>query len=478
MEKFAGYGFNKSHSAAYALISYQTAWLKAYHPTEFLAATMSSDMDDTDKVQIFCRDAQDNGVEVLPPDVNHSGYRFEPVADKHTEGQPPRTMRYGLGAVKGTGQGAVEEIPGAQGRRPVPEPVRLLPPCQQAFGQPAHHRGADQGGRLRWHRAQPRRHAGLGAHGHGSGRAGRAQRQPGLAVRRRQRRRGGRRAGQGRALGPAQEAHREKSALGYYSSGHLFDAWRDEVRRIVPMQLARLEPQRDLQWMCGVLAGVRTMMTRRGKMVFAVLDDGTAQVEISVFNELYEKHRNRLREDQLIIVQGKVSNDDYSGGMRIVADQLYDLQLAREARAKSLRVKLNGGADAARLRQLLNPFRAEPENGIPGVPVDIVTPRTISCARSGWARNGACAWPTRCSRTLNAWTARRRRGHLLMRKLRIVHPKPPPASAARPHLQEMNARARGHHVEAIRQPQALLATRLSEAGFTVHTLEMDGPLTT
>ena len=86
MEKFAGYGFNKSHSAAYALISYQTAWLKAYHPTEFLAATMSSDMDDTDKVQIFCRDAQDNGVEVLPPDVNHSGYRFEPVADKHTEG--------------------------------------------------------------------------------------------------------------------------------------------------------------------------------------------------------------------------------------------------------------------------------------------------------------------------------------------------------------------------------------------------------
>src|SRR3546814_13116563 len=84
MEKFAGYGFNKSHSAAYALIAYQTAWLKAYHPTEFLAATMSSDMDDTDKVQVFCRDAQDNGVLVLPPDVNASGYRFEPVADEHT----------------------------------------------------------------------------------------------------------------------------------------------------------------------------------------------------------------------------------------------------------------------------------------------------------------------------------------------------------------------------------------------------------
>ena len=403
MEKFAGYGFNKSHSAAYALISYQTAWLKAYHPTEFLAATMSSDMDDTDKVQIFCRDAQDNGVEVLPPDVNHSGYRFEPVADKHRKGKPPRTMRYGLGAVRaraGRGRG---NPAGAQGRRPVPEPVRLLPPCQQAFGQPAHHRGADQGGRLRWHRAQPRRHAGLGAHGHGSGRAGRAQRNQaslfgddsGDVV-----------AGELAKVAPwdlHKKLTEEKSALGYYYSGHLFDAWRDEVRRIVPMQLARLEPQRDLQWMCGVLAGVRTMMTRRGKMVFAVLDDGTAQVEISVFNELYEKHRNRLREDQLIIVQGQGRNDDYSGGMRIVADQLYDLQLAR-ARAKSLRVKLNGGADAARLRQLLNPFRAEPENGIPGVPVDIVyTKNNFLCT----VRLGE-EWRVRMAdalfENLNAWT--------------------------------------------------------------------------
>src|SRR5690606_19027418 len=111
MEKFAGYGFNKSHSAAYALIAYQTAWLKVYHPAEFLAATLSSDMDDTDKVQVFWKDALANGVEVLPPDVNDSNYRFEPVADAHTEqGRPPRTIRYGLGAIKGTGQAAVEEI--------------------------------------------------------------------------------------------------------------------------------------------------------------------------------------------------------------------------------------------------------------------------------------------------------------------------------------------------------------------------------
>lgn len=374
MEKFAGYGFNKSHSAAYALISYQTAWLKAYHPTEFLAATMSSDMDDTDKVQIFCRDAQDNGVEVLPPDVNFSGYRFEPVADKHTKnGKPPRTMRYGLGAVKGTGQGAVEDI--LRARKEGGPFLNLFDFCRRVSKHAVNRRTIEaliKAGAF--DTIEPNRAAMLASVPTAMEAAEQAARSANQAslfgddssdvV-----------AGELAKVAPwdlHKKLTEEKTALGYYYSGHLFDAWRDEVRRIVPMQLARVEPQRDLQWMCGVLASVRVMMTRRGKMVFAVLDDGTAQVEISVFNELYEKHRNRLREDQLVIVQGKVSNDDYSGGMRIVAEQLYDLQLAREARAKSLRVKLNGSADAARLRQMLNPFRAEPENGIPGVPVDIV----------------------------------------------------------------------------------------------------------
>jgi DNA polymerase-3 subunit alpha len=406
MEKFAGYGFNKSHSAAYALISYQTAWLKAYHPTEFLAATMSSDMDDTDKVQIFCRDAQDNGGEVLPPDVNFSGYRFEPVADKHTEkGRPPRTMRYGLGAVKGTGQGAVEEI--LRARKEAGPFQNLFDFCRRVNKHAVNRRTIEaliKAGAF--DTIEPNRAAMLASVPTAMEAAEQAARSANQAslfgddsgdvV-----------AGELAKVAPwdlHKKLTEEKSALGYYYSGHLFDAWRDEVRRIVPMQLVRVEPQRDLQWMCGVLASVRVMMTRRGKMVFAVLDDGTAQVEISVFNELYEKHRNRLREDQLVIVQGKVSNDDYSGGMRIVAEQLYDLQLAREARAKSLRVKLNGSADAARLRQMLNPFRAEPENGIPGVPVDIVyTKNNFLCT----VRLGE-EWRVRMADTLlanlNEWT--------------------------------------------------------------------------
>jgi DNA polymerase-3 subunit alpha len=377
MEKFAGYGFNKSHSAAYALIAYQTAWLKAYHPTEFLAATMSADMDDTDKVQVFCRDAQENGVIVLPPDINASGYRFSPVEDEHTkEGKPPRTMRYGLGAVKGTGQGAVEEI--LRAREADGPFTNLFDFCRRVGKQAVNRRTLE---------------ALIRAGAFDTITENRAAMLASVSTAMEAAEQAARSANQASLFGDdsgdvvADELNKvapwslhtklteEKAALGFYFSGHLFDHWRDEVRRIVPTPLARIEPQRDLQWMCGVLAGVRTMMTRRGKMVFAVLDDGTAQLEISVFNELYEKHRGRLREDQLLIVHGKVSHDDYSGGMRIVADDLYDLQLAREARAKSLRVKLNGQADAKRLYQLLNPFRAEPENGIPGVPVDIIYSR-------------------------------------------------------------------------------------------------------
>lgn len=374
MEKFAGYGFNKSHSAAYALIAYQTAWLKAYHPAEFLAATLSSDMDDTDKVQIFCRDARDNGVDVLPPDVNESGYRFAPVEDSWTaKSKPPRTMRYGLGAVKGTGQGAVEEI--LRAREEGGRFANLFDFCRRVSKHAVNRRTIEALIRAgAFDTIEPNRAALLASVGtamEAAEQAARSANQVSLfgddsseVV-----------AGELAKVAPWNlhtKLTEEKAALGYFFSGHLFDSWRDEVRRIVPMPLARLEPQRDLQWMCGVLAGVRVMMTRRGKMVFAVLDDGTAQVEISVFNELYEKHRNRLKEDQLLIVQGKVSNDEYSGGMRIVAENLFDLQLAREARARALRVTLNGQADAARLRQLLNPFRAEPENGIPGVPVDII----------------------------------------------------------------------------------------------------------
>ena len=373
MEKFAGYGFNKSHSAAYALIAYQTAWLKAHHPAEFIAATLSCDMDDTDKVQIFWKDALLNGVEVLPPDVNASNYRFEPVADAYmARGEPPRTMRYGLGAIKGTGQGAVEEIIRV---RTQDGPFKsLFDFCRRVDRHTVNRRTIEALVRAGAFDAIEGNRAALLATVpsavEAAEQAERSANQVSLFDDD-----SGDIVEHSLAGVPAWDLQtrltEEKAALGFYFSAHLFDAWRDEVRRFAPVPLARLAPARGLQWFAGVLAAVRPRMTRRGKMLYAVLDDGSSQIEVAIFNELYEQHRNRLKEDRLIIIQGKVSNDDYSGGLRVSAESVFDLQLAREARARTLRITLNGNADAARLRQLLNPFRAEPENGIAGVPVEI-----------------------------------------------------------------------------------------------------------
>ncbi len=373
MEKFAEYGFNKSHTAAYALIAYQTAWLKAHHPAEFMAATLSSDMDDTDKVQIFYVDTCANGVTVLPPDINASGYRFEPVADEAVKaGRPPRTIRYGLGAVKGTGQGAVEAIIAA--REAGGAFTDLFDFCRRIDRQVVNRRAIEALIKAGAFDALERNRAALLA---SLGSALEAADQ--VAAH----------AAQASLFGddvadyasaslvaaePWDDRERlgqEKTALGYYFSGHLFDACRSEVRQLVPRDLASLQPSRDAQWLAGIISGVRTQMTRRGKMVFCVLDDGSAQIEVSIFNELYELHRSRLREDELLIIQGKASFDEYSGSLRVVADQLFDLAQARAVHARLLQLTITAPGDASRLKSLLAAARPDPERDGPGIPVEI-----------------------------------------------------------------------------------------------------------
>ena len=155
MEKFAGYGFNKSHAAAYSLLAYHTAWLKVHCPAEFYAANMTVEIDDTDKLKVLLDDAKQFGVAFEPPDVNRGVYRFEPVDDKR--------VRYGLGAIKGTGQGAIEAIVAAREgaaerrrRRAVPQPVRLLRARRPPAHQQARRRGADQGRCVRRAACRPR----------------------------------------------------------------------------------------------------------------------------------------------------------------------------------------------------------------------------------------------------------------------------------------------------------------------------------
>src|SRR5258706_3833634 len=302
MEKFAGYGFNKSHAAAYALLAYQTAYMKAHHAAAFMAANFSAVMGDTDKVRQFRDDALANGLAVLPPDVNASGYRFMPVDLK--------TVRYGLGAVRGTGESAINAILEARKAGPFRD---LYEFCRRVDKRHVNRRcvealvrsGAFDG--LEKNRASL-----LATVGRAIEAAEQAERQ----------------ASQTSPFGESDASHpaaltlvqarawdlrqtltEEKAALGFCLSGHLFSVYERELAGFPRTSLAKLSTAGERAWIAGVVASARIQMTRRGRMMAVLLDDGTAQVEISVFNELFEKHREKLKEDRLVGVQGKVLAD-------------------------------------------------------------------------------------------------------------------------------------------------------------------------
>ncbi len=360
MEKFAEYGFNKSHSAAYALIAYHTAWLKAHYPAEFMAATMSSEMTDTDKVRIFYEDAKANGIEMLPPDLNESGYRFEPVGEKQ--------IRYGLGAIKGTGEAAIGAIVAA--REEGGPFTGLFDLCRRVDKRYLNRRVLEaliKGGAF--DSINPHRASLMASIAH-------AMESADMAAR------GG---GQGGLFGEAESLEvgepcidtpvwlekekllQEKSALGFYLSGHPFTASAEELSKFVRQRLSELQPSRDLQLMAGIIVSVRTQMTRRGKMAIVLLDDATSPLEVVVFSETFDAHRDWIREDELLIVEGKVSEDAYSGGLRVTADKVYDLAHARNRFARQLRLSCNGQSNSAKLKEILAPYRT----GEGGCPVTI-----------------------------------------------------------------------------------------------------------
>lgn len=366
MEKFAEYGFNKSHSAAYALVAYQTAYLKAHHPAAFMAATLTADMGDTDKVFNLYGDCLENGLEILPPDINASEYRFVPL--------DARRIRYGLGAIKGTGHAAIEAI--VRARESGGPFTGLFDFCRRVDRRQVNRRviealilaGAFDS--LNDHRASLM--ASVGQALEAAERAAAHARQASLF--------GLDEGGDAPAEETLVEVPRwskkellqqEKKSLGFYLSGHPFDAYRDEVSAFVKTRLGQLVPQQEKQLLAGIIHSIRTMMTRRGKMAFVVLDDGEAQVEVAVFNELYEKHRDLLREDQLLVVEGKVVRDEYSGGLRVSADRLYGVSEARTRFARGICLAMNGQASAEKLRELLAPYRKPPgpEDEVAGCPV-------------------------------------------------------------------------------------------------------------
>ncbi|AOX99170.1 DNA polymerase III subunit alpha [Jeongeupia sp. USM3] len=351
MAKFAEYGFNKSHTAAYAVVSYHTAWLKAHHTAAFMAATMSSELDNTDQLKIFYDDCiEKNRLEMLPPDINESVYRFVPVGKKQ--------IRYALGAIKGVGQGAVEQI---VAERKVNGPFKdLYDFCRRTDKKEVNKRVLEaliRGGAfdaLDDHRARLMANVEQAMKLAETEAANANQNslfdifEPSAVP----------------TVEPIEvprwddkvKLAEEKTALGHYLSGHPFDAHAKDIKGLIKTRLDRLEPKRELQYLAGIVGGLRVKNGDRGRMAFLQLDDGNAKVEVALYSEVFEAHRTKLKDDTLLVVAGKVSEDRFSGGLRVIADAVMDVPEARSHFARSLNLQVNGNADAARLSTLLSAY--------------------------------------------------------------------------------------------------------------------------
>ncbi len=338
MEKFAGYGFNKSHAAAYSLLAYHTAWLKVHFTAEFYAANMTIEIDDTDKLKVLFDDAKLFNIGFEPPDVNHGVWRFEPIDAQH--------VRYGLGAVKGTGQGAIEAI--VEAREAGGAFLSFFDFCVRVDRRRVNKRvvealiKAGAFDRFGAERATLLAAVGLGFEFAETQVANAAQaglfdddvhgshtQEPALAA---------------LPAWPIRErlAH-EKSALGFHLSGHLFQHDEAEVRRFCRKRIADLVDSREPQLLAGIVTGLRLVNGQRGRVAIFALDDGSEAIEAVANDELIVAHKDLLRDEALVVVQGKVQNDRYSGGLRLNVGALWDLAGARARFGRHALLRLGDG---------------------------------------------------------------------------------------------------------------------------------------
>ena len=381
MEKFAGYGFNKSHSAAYALLAYHTAWLKVHYTAEFFAANMTVEMGDTDKLKILHGDALKMGITFESPDANRGDYRFEPTSNT--------SVRYGLGAIKGTGEQAIAAIVEARkgglftslydfcvrvertkiNKRTVEALIKagafdnlpalgslnrasLLASVDQAFEFAlATEANANQGGLFDM------------SDSHAA-----STQEPELV--------------KAMPFGIKARLVHEKTAIGFYLSGHLFDEVEAEVRQFAKLKIEDLLDSRDSRILAAIVTDLRIINGNRGKVIIFKLDDKTDTLEASVDEATYNANRNLLKDDELVIVQGTLQGASERFGRRFKVTQLWDLEAARCKFGKYLKVAVNvedGSTppDITRLVKEFPPRREMTEQGelVRGLPVRLLFKR-------------------------------------------------------------------------------------------------------
>nr|WP_282763412.1 DNA polymerase III subunit alpha [Alteromonas macleodii] len=341
VEKFAGYGFNKSHSAAYALVSYQTLWLKVHYPAEFMAAVMSADMDNTDKIVTLVDECERMGIEILPPDLNAGKYKF--TVD--SEGR----IVYGIGAIKGVGEGPIEAI--IEARETQGAFKDLFDFCAKIDIKRVNKRVLEKlvlagaMDNLGPHRASlmaslPEALAAAGQHAKAesfgqSDMFGLLTTEPEDVK---------------QAFADVPEwpekvwLEGEKDTLGLYLTGHPINQYAEELRYYTDGRLVDLKPTNKDQMASavGLVLGVRVMTNKRGRRwAIVTLDDKSARIDVRFFPDMYEQFESVLETDRILLIKGQVSFDDFSGGNTITARDVMDIVQAREKNARALALNID-----------------------------------------------------------------------------------------------------------------------------------------
>ena len=393
MEKFAGYAFVKGHATTYGIVSFQTAWLKTHYPAEFMAAVLSADMGNVEKVVTLVDEVRSMGLTLLPPDVNRSTYRFSAAVtapargangDAGNRGEDPDGILYGLGAIREVGAGPVEALVAEReaggpfrdlrdfcaridGRRAGKRVVEALirAGAMDCFAEPGEARDAVRARLAAEAPAalqgaeQAARDAELGVHDMFGG------------VKTQTGRRGGAEA---QPWSRRDRLAAEKETLGLYLTGHPIDDYIAELREFSPQRIADLEIGRGRQLVAGLVVSQRTRAgANGGGMAFAELDDRSARIEASVFGETFLANRAKLHKDALLVVEGVVQDDDFRG-KRLRADAVYTIVEARARFASRLEITLAddgvGGDFGGRLQTVLESHCTGAANGA-GCPVAV-----------------------------------------------------------------------------------------------------------
>ena len=338
IEQFAGYGFNRSHSVGYALIAYQTAWLKAHFPSEFMASVMSCDLGNTDSIQLFVDDCRNIGLNVLKPDINKSSYRFEDIDSS--------TILYGLGAIKGIGESLVEKI---IEEREKEEYKDLLDFCI----------------RVGFNRVNKRILTALIGSGamdclgernylfniiesclRNSEQAAERDKSNikdffGDEV--------SSNIVEDESLQEVEFDHvsAEWSALGFYLESHPLESKKKEVRNMCGFFISELQAEPHPQRIAGTLVHLNVRQGKRGRFAFATLDDSSGRIEVSIWAEIFDNYRSLLKKGQLLVVEGIVDRDEYGDkkSYKIIADKILTFNQARREYVKNISIQLDNQFD-------------------------------------------------------------------------------------------------------------------------------------